>query len=281
MAHAGYVGRPDLTAEKFIPNPCWDHVADALPPKMAPYFRMAYRTGDLVRWRQDSTIDFLGRIDRQVKISGVRIELGEVEASLGLAPGVEQAVATAVPDASGTKRLVGYVTPASADPAAVTAHCRSTLVPAMVPSVVVALEAFPLLPSGKVDTKALPVPDWSAAGAEEHEEPASEMEATLQHVWQEILGRSEPLSVTADFFAAGGTSLQVFRVNAAMQKDLGLAAMPVTLVHTERTVRAVAAVLAGMADSGIQTGETPIVVRSWESAERPLSANQEQMWLLR
>ena len=178
---------------------------------MQPYYQRAYRTGDLVRWRPDGTLDFLGRIDRQVKISGVRIELGEVEAALAGAPGVEQAAASALSDASGAKRLVGYVTPASVDPAAAAAHCRSRLLPAMVPSLVVALEAFPLLPNGKVDVKALPAPDWSAAGAGAYVAPASELEAAVQRVWQEVLGwpEGEPLSMTADFFAAGGTSLQV------------------------------------------------------------------------
>ena len=178
---------------------------------MLQFYERAYRTGDLVRWRPDGTLDFLGRIDRQVKVNGVRIELGEVEAALGSAPGVVQAVASAVADDSGAKRLVGYVTPASAEAADILAHCRTLLVPAMVPNVVVALDAFPLLPNGKVDVKALPPPDWGAAESEEYVAPAGELESTVQRVWQEVLGRGEdqPLSVTADFFAAGGTSLQV------------------------------------------------------------------------
>ena len=207
----GYVGRPDLTAEKFISNPCLDLVRENLPAKLLEHYRLAYRTGDLVRWRPDGTIEFLGRIDRQVKVNGVRIELGEVEAALGSAPGVAQAVASAVADDSGAKRLVGYVSPASAKAAEILAHCRTLLVPAMVPSIVVALDAFPLMPNGKVDVKALPPPDWGAAGAEEYVAPASELESTVQRVWQEVLGRGEDqlLSVTADFFAAGGTSMQV------------------------------------------------------------------------
>ena len=208
---AGYVGRPDLTAEKFIPNPCLMFMSDFVPSSMAHFFQRAYRPGDLVRWRPGGQIEYLGRIDRQVKLNGVRIELGEVDAALGSAPGVVQAVASAVADDSGAKRLVGYVTPASAEAADILAHCRTLLMPAMVPSVVVALDAFPLLPNGKVDVKALALPDWGAAGAEEYVAPASELEATVQQVWQEVLGRGEdqPLSVTADFFAAGGTSLQV------------------------------------------------------------------------
>ena len=280
---AGYAGRPDLTAEKFVPNPCLDLVRGAVPPALLQYYQLAYRTGDLVRRMADGTVEFMGRIDRQVKITGVRIELGEVEAALAGAPGVQQAIAAAIMDNTGTKRLVGYVTPDTAEPTDVLEHCRSLLVPAMVPSVVVALEAFPLLPNGKVDVKSLPVPDWSAAGAEEYAAPASELEEAVQQIWQSVLGRAEdsPLSVTADFFAAGGTSLQVFRVTAALQKALGLASVPATLVHSERTVRAVAVALAditAMAEPGL--GEL-IHRNQWPDVQRPLSANQEQMWLLR
>jgi hypothetical protein len=279
---SGYIGRPDLTAEKFIPNPCFDLVKGLVPDYMLQYFKLAYRTGDMARWRPDGILECMGRIDRQVKINGVRIELGDVEAALASAPGVEQGVTLAIPDPTGNKRLVGYVTPASAVSEDILAHCRSLLVPAMVPSVVVTLDAFPLLPNGKVDAKSLPAPDWGAAGAEVYVEPASELEATVQRVWQAVLGRpaSQPISVTADFFAAGGTSLQVFRVTAALQKELGLGAVPPTLVHTERTVRTVAAALAGMLDGDLAE-EQPIEARTWPDAVRPLSSNQEQMWLLR
>ena len=251
---------------------------------MLQHYQRAYRTGDLVRWCPNGTIEFLGRIDRQVKITGVRIELGEVEAALGSAAGVQQAVAKAMPDASGTKRLVGYVTPADVDPAAIVAHCRGLLVPAMVPSVVVALEAFPLLPNGKVDVKGLPAPDWAAAGAEKYEAPATELETVAQRIWSEVLGRSEaePVSVTADFFAAGGTSLQVFRVTAALQKALGLADVPATLVHQERTVRGVAAALEVLQASGElgpeQSAPKTLKSMTWTDNMRPASAGQEAMF---
>ena len=282
---AGYAGRPDLTANKFIPNHCLDLIKDLIPPQMLRYYQLAYRTGDLVRWRPDGCIEYLGRIDRQVKINGVRIEIGEVEAALAGAPGVQQAIAAAVVDDTGSKRLVAYVTPGDVGPATVLEHCRSLLVPAMVPSVVVALEAFPLLSNGKVDVKSLPAPDWSAAGAEEYVAPASELEEVVQQIWQSVLGRAEdsPLSVTADFFAAGGTSLQVFRVTAALQKALGLASVPATLVHSQRTVRAVATALGSLVGSTGELASQPaeITARSWPDATRPLSFNQIQMWLLR
>ena len=277
---AGYVGRPDLTAEKFIPNPCLDLVRDSILSSMSQFYERAYRSGDLVRWRADGTIDFLGRIDRQVKVNGVRIELGEVEAALASAPGIIHTVVVPLPDPSGSLRLVGYAMPSTISTAEAIAHCRTLLVPAMVPSMIVPLDNFPLLSNGKVDIKALPPPDWGAAGAEEYVAPASELETMVQRVWQEVLGRSEdqPLSVTADFFAAGGTSLQVFRVVAALQKLLGLDSVPPTLLHTERSIRNVAAALAASTAAG--HGEA-IKPRAWPNAFRPLSANQEQMWLLR
>jgi acyl-CoA synthetase (AMP-forming)/AMP-acid ligase II len=141
---------------RFIPNPAYTLIPTSLPEALLPYYTRAYRTGDLVRWLPDGQLEYLGRIDRQVKINGVRIELGEVEAALAAAPGVSQAVAAAVAArgpaaaASSRKRLVGYVVPGNVDVAGVLAHCRASLLPTMVPSAVVALDAFPLLPSGKV-----------------------------------------------------------------------------------------------------------------------------------
>ena len=255
---------------------------DVIPEGMAPFYQRAYRTGDLCRWRADGLIDILGRIDRQVKVNGVRIELGEVEAALASVPGVVHCVVVPTPDLSGALRLVGYVMPSTVDTAAATAHCRSLLVPAMVPSLIQTLDEWPLLPNGKVDIRSLPAPDWTAAGAEEYVAPASELEATVQRIWQEVLGRSadEPLSVTADFFAAGGTSLQVFRVTAAMQVAIGLPKISAMLLHTERTVRNLAACVAEMLGTATDA-EAVILPRSWPGATRPLSANQTQMWLLR
>ncbi len=275
----GYAGRPDLTEEKFVPNPCLDLVSGRVSPALAPYYKVAYRTGDLVRWRNDGTIDFLGRIDRQVKITGVRIELGEVEGTLESTPGVTQSVATALADPSGQKRLVGYVTPAAVEPAAVIAHCRTLLVPAMVPSVVVALEAFPLLPGGKIDVRALPVPDWSGSGEEEYVGPADDAEAAVQRVFAEVLGRpADELSVLADFFAAGGTSLQVFRAVALLADQIG-AHVPATDFISAPTVRQVAYVvkkkelLAGGLDSDI------VYAKDWPDKERPVSSGQESLYM--
>ena len=277
----GYAGRPDLTEEKFVPNPCLELVSGHVDPELAPFYKLAYRTGDLVRWRADGNIDFLGRIDRQVKITGVRIELGEVEAAMERAQGVTQAVAAAVADPSGQKRLVGYVTPGDVSSTAVIQHCRSLLVPAMVPSAVVPLDAFPLLPNGKVDQRALPDPDWSGAAYEEYVGPGNGTETAVQRVFAEVLGRSvEEVSVLADFFAAGGTSLQVFRITALLQDALNIELIPVTMVHGERTARGVAGALSELLVIGDEASHAPVTARNWPDAYRPLSSNQEQMWLL-
>jgi amino acid adenylation domain-containing protein len=156
----GYVRRPDSTKKKFIPNPFFDLIRDKVAPELLPYSRKAYRTGDLVRWRSDGNIQFLRRLDRQVKINGTRVELGDVEAAMKSAAGVTQAVAAMVADPSHQKRLVGYVVPETINHASVIAHCRSLLVPGTAPSVVISLKNFPLLPNGKIDVKSLPAPDW-------------------------------------------------------------------------------------------------------------------------
>ncbi len=143
----------------------------------------------------------------QVKLRGFRVELGEIEHSLSELPGVQLAAALVLQDPTGSQRLVAYITPASADPAAARADLRERLPAYMVPDVVVPLERMPLLPNEKVDRRALPAPDWGAGAAEEYVAPASELEAQLQAVWQEVLGR-ELISAQADFFAFGGNSLQ-------------------------------------------------------------------------
>lgn len=119
------------------------------------------------------------------------------------------AIAKAVLGPGGAKRLVGYVVPGTIKQEAVLAQCKAKLLPASVPSLIMAMDAFPLLPNGKVNVKGLPVPQWSEEEAEEYVAPEGDLEKTLQDIWGKALKRSAPLSVLSDFFAAGGTSLQV------------------------------------------------------------------------
>ena len=144
----------------------------------------------------------------QVKLRGMRVELGEIESALVDAPGVQLAAVLVLKDPAGAQRLVAYVTPASVDTAAVLASVKSRLPAHMVPSVVVLLAVMPLSPTGKVDRKALPEPDWSSMAVEEYVAPVSELEAQLQAILQDVLGQ-ERISTQADFFSVGGNSLQV------------------------------------------------------------------------
>jgi acyl carrier protein len=153
------------------------------------------------------------------------------------------------------------------------------LVPAMVPSVVVALDAFPLLPGGKIDVRALPAPDWSGAGEEEYVAPADDVEAIVQRVFAEVLGRpAEELSVLADFYSAGGTSLQVFRVVALLAEETGMH-VPASDFVAAPTARQVSAIikkkqsLAGALDLDI------VHAKDWTDSKRPVSSGQESLYM--
>ncbi|MFK4445890.1 amino acid adenylation domain-containing protein/non-ribosomal peptide synthase protein (TIGR01720 family) [Caballeronia udeis] len=188
----GYLDRPGLTAERFVPDPFKEG-------------ERLYRTGDLARWREDGALDYLGRLDHQVKIRGFRIEPGEIEAALQTLPGVDEAVVVAQ-DGPGGKRLVAYVT-AQAGHAlrreALAARLHDVLPEYMVPSAWVELERLPLSPNGKVDRRALPEP---AQTERLWEAPQGEVETVLARVWQEVLG-VERVGRGDNFFELGGDSI--------------------------------------------------------------------------
>ncbi|MFD8706744.1 amino acid adenylation domain-containing protein, partial [Kitasatospora sp. NPDC059648] len=187
----GYLGRPGLTADRFVACPFGE-----------PGERM-YRTGDLGSRRPDGQLDFLGRADDQVKIRGFRVEPGEIEQTLSAHPGVRQAVVLVREDRPGERRLVGY-TVGAADPAELRAHCAERLPDHMVPTVVV-LDRLPLTPNGKVDRHALPAPVFGA-GEEGGRAPAGELEHTLARLFAEVLGIPR-VGVTESFFELGGDSI--------------------------------------------------------------------------
>ncbi|WP_437576665.1 amino acid adenylation domain-containing protein [Sorangium sp. So ce887] len=201
----GYHARPELTAERFVPDPFGG----------APGGRL-YRTGDRARLRADGAIEFLGRTDHQIKLRGHRVELGEIEARLREQPEVREAV-VAARDAGGTTRLVAYVVgreAAALDVAALRGRLALGLPDYMVPAVIVALPALPLTANGKVDRAALPEP--GRAGAPEAAgfvAPRSEVEATLAQIWAEIL-RVERVGIHDNFFALGGDSIRSLQVIA-------------------------------------------------------------------
>ncbi|MBZ4414933.1 non-ribosomal peptide synthetase [Myxococcus sp. RHSTA-1-4] len=232
VAH-GYHGRPELTAERFLP--------DALSGQ--PGGRL-YRTGDKARWLADGNLEFLGRLDGQVKVRGFRVELGEVEVALRGLSGVKDAAAVVRED-GGVKRLVGYVVRGAEeawDAEALKRQLGRRVPEYMVPSVLVRLEALPLTPSGKVDRKALPAPDTQRQElASTYEAPRDELERQLVGVWEEVLG-VRPVGVRDDFFSLGGHSLLAIRLLARIRSSLGRA-LPVSALFQQATVAHLAALL--------------------------------------
>jgi amino acid adenylation domain-containing protein len=205
----GYLGRPSLTAERFLPDPYG-----------RPGARM-YRTGDRARWRQDGVLELIGRGDDQVKIRGFRMELGEIEAALRAVPSVAQAVAVARDDEGGSMSLLGYVVferGATMDSAALQEHLRRTLPEYMVPSTIVALDALPLMPNGKIDRRSLPAP---AKPRSEYRAPRTPVEQTLCAIFAEVLGVAR-IGIDDDFFALGGHSLSAMRAIMRSRAQLGI-----------------------------------------------------------
>ncbi|MBZ5596322.1 MAG: amino acid adenylation domain-containing protein [Acidobacteriia bacterium] len=218
----GYLKRPELTAERFLPNPfCPD--TDS---------RM-YRTGDLVRYRPDGAIEYLGRVDFQVKIRGFRVELGEIEAVIERYPGVRQAVATVHhEEKAGDKRLIAYVVldqPDSPSATGMRAYLRDQLPEYMVPSAFVRLEKMPLTDNGKINRNALPALNGNEMPLESvYEAPQEELQQTIANIWSEALD-VERVSIHDNFFDLGAHSLLVAEVHLklreALRKDIPLVAM--------------------------------------------------------
>jgi len=214
----GYIGRPELTAERFVPDPF----------SATPGARL-YRTGDRVRRRTDGSLEFLGRIDFQVKVRGYRIELGEIETVLERHTQVRQAVVLVREEAPGDKRLVAYVVPATVgQPPSITAvrdFLQQRLPEYMVPAAFVFLEAMPLTSNGKVDRKALPTPNGALVATSEYVAPHDELEQRLAALWSELL-RVERVGLHDNFFNLGGHSLLatqvVSRIRSSFAVELSL-----------------------------------------------------------
>ncbi len=238
----GYLGRPDLTAEKFIDSPFADFTEAG---------ERVYRTGDLVRWRRDGRLEFLGRIDNQVKVRGFRIELGEIEVVLGKHPDVAEAVVVVREDTPGDKQLVGYVVakPETAPtPNDLRRHVAASLPGYMVPAAVVICPQFPRTPNGKTDRRALPAPDASATARDDVVAPRDELERRLVAAWEEVLG-IRPIGVTDNFFDLGVDSLTAARLFARIERDFGTK-LPLAPVFRAPTVSALADLLRGDATAG-------------------------------
>lgn len=204
----GYLNRPELTAEKFVPNPFRSDETPHLSDRL-------YRTGDLARYRSNGNIEFMGRLDHQVKVRGFRIELGEIEAVLEQHPAIRQAVVLAREDTPGDVRLVAYLTTAAAAPSVseLRAFLQAKLPDYMVPVIYVFLDTLPLTPNGKVDRRALPAPDSARPElSASYIAPRNETERILAAIWQEAL-RLDQVGINDNFFELGGHSLLMVQVH--------------------------------------------------------------------
>ncbi|WP_343574519.1 amino acid adenylation domain-containing protein [Mycobacterium sp.] len=254
----GYVGRGGLSASRFVACP---FVGAGAPPT-----RM-YRTGDLAWWGTDGQLRYVGRADQQVKIRGHRIELGEVQAALSALAGVEQAVVIAREDRPGDKRLVGYVT-GTADPAAARAALAERLPAYLVPAAVVAIDALPLTVNGKLDTRALPAPEYQ--DADHYRAPTHAVEEILVGIYAQVLGL-ERVGVDESFFELGGDSILAMQV-VARARAAGLVCRPRD-VFVEQTVARLAGVARGVAgpvDEGIGTVVAIPIMRWLHSTAGPI-----------
>ncbi|OBR47788.1 non-ribosomal peptide synthetase [Paraburkholderia tropica] len=241
----GYLNRSSLTAERFVPDPF-----DAQGGRL-------YRTGDLVRWRADGVLEYLGRIDHQVKVRGLRIELGEVEAQLLSQAEVREAVVTAQQGPGGT-RLVAYAVPHAGielDGQALRARLGAALPDYMVPSVIVVLETMPLNPNGKLDRKALPSPQTDE---DNYEAPVGEVEVALARTWSDVLGIGR-VSRRANFFELGGDSILSLRIVSRM-REAGWKVTPRQLFERQ-TILILAPVLRQLDDKqeGVDTSQFALV----------------------
>jgi amino acid adenylation domain-containing protein len=259
----GYLGRPALTAERFLPDPF----------TRRPGARM-YRTGDRLRWSAAGRLEFVGRVDDQVKIRGFRIEPGEIEAVLTAHARVREARVVAREDVPGEPRLVAYVV-GGAEVEALRAHLRRSLPEYMVPGAFVALDRLPLTPNGKLDLKALPAPEPGPA-ENRRAAPRTPVEEVLAGIWADVL-RRERVGVEEDFFALGGHSLLAMRVLSRVREVLGVE-LPVRAIFEGLTVAQVARCVEEA--RGADLPLRPPVTRVERSAPPPLSWAQERLWFV-
>jgi amino acid adenylation domain-containing protein/thioester reductase-like protein len=243
----GYWRRPDLTAQRFLPNP------------FGPPGSRMYRTGDVVRRAADGRIDFIGRADHQVKLRGFRIELGEVEVALQQHPELREVCVIMREDTPSDKRLVAYVVAHASPPPpqqALRAFLRLKLPDYMIPSAFVALSSLPLTTQGKIHRAALPAPRRADAGLEPSIAPVGPIEEAVASVWKRVLNTSEEISQEDDFFDLGGNSLMAAQVTALLSKELN---MQVTVSHLfeGRTVKGFAYLIKKTASGAVSSRSAP------------------------
>ena len=262
----GYLDRPELTADRFKPDP-FSRAPGAL----------LYRTGDRGRWRNDGLLEHLGRLDFQVKVRGYRIELGEIEAGCNEVASVAHSVVMAREDHPGDVRLVAYLTLTPGmrfDEAALRAHLRGRLPEYMLPQHVLVIDAMPLLPNGKVDRKALPAPDVSrSASSAQRVPPRNETERSVVAAMEAVLNLPG-LGVQDDFFALGGHSLLAARLTARLNRDLELS-LPLRTLFESPTAEKLA--LAVERARGVDAPKRKPIVHDPNRRAAPLTPMQERI----
>ncbi|HEV2736643.1 MAG TPA: amino acid adenylation domain-containing protein, partial [Longimicrobiaceae bacterium] len=258
----GYAGRPELTAERFVPDP------------FGAGGGRLYRTGDRVRWSARGELEFLGRVDGQVKVRGFRIEPGEIEGALRRSEGVADCVVVAREDVPGEKRLVAYVV-GDVEAGVLREHLRRELPDFMVPAAFVALERLPLTPNGKLDRRALPAPDFAPAEGR-HATPRTPTEEVLAEIWAEVLG-VERVGAHDPFFDLGGHSLLATRVVSWVRELFGVE-LPLRALFEGPTVAEMAGRVEELRRAGLPT--LPPVVPAGRTGALPLSFAQERRWFI-
>jgi amino acid adenylation domain-containing protein len=262
----GYLNRPELSAERFVVHPFSDQAGSRL-----------YRTGDVVRYRPDGNIEFLGRLDNQVKIRGHRIEPGEIEAALNQHPGVKEVVVVArARDSSEERELVSYIVlhqDSAASASDLRSLLRQRLPDYMIPSAFVFLSALPLTPNGKVDRSKLPPPDDSRPAIDQgFVEPRSEIEKLVAQVWREVL-KLEKIDVYENFFDVGGHSLLATRVISRI-RDLFHIDMPLRTVFEAPTIAGLVQVVEAELQSSQKIERQAILPRLDEEPVPPSIAQE-------
>ncbi|MDF5712485.1 MAG: non-ribosomal peptide synthase/polyketide synthase [Rhizonema sp. NSF051] len=265
----GYFNRPQLTQQKFIPNP---FSAD-------PDSRL-YKTGDLARYLPDTQIESLGRIDNQVKIRGFRIELGEVEAVLGQLSDVQASCAVVREDTPGDKRLVAYIVPQPEQRVSVNvvrSFLKEKLPEYMLPSAIVILEALPITSNGKLDRRALPAPDLHSQLLDQYVAPRNPIEEILSLIWAQVL-KVDLVGIHDNFFELGGHSLLATQLVSRVRTNLKVE-LPLRTLFAAPTIAQLSQNIQQLQQQDLEIVAPPILKRV-ENAEIPLSYAQQRLWFL-
>jgi len=264
----GYVSQPQLTQERFLTHP---HIAGA----------RLYRTGDLARYREDGNVEFLGRVDQQVKLRGYRIELGEVEYVLSNFPGVYQAAVLLRQDKPEQQRLVGYVT---GQPALrsmldqIRSYVATRLPHYMVPSIILLVETMPLTATGKIDRSALPVPEETEGLAEARIAPRNQVEEAVAELWKSVLGVPEA-GIHDNFFERGGHSLLATQLVSRMRESFNVE-VSLRVLFERPTIADLAEEVKRLCRGERKVSVIPPIVRVPRDQPLPLSYSQQRMWLM-